>query len=148
MTKFVRILVVDDDATISQLIAEMLFLDGFKDVQWASNGVEAVNLYRTFMPDLVLMDISMPVMDGYEASCRIKSLDPDAKIVVLTGNPGDPRARRILAEGIAETVIPKPVRLQELRDIIRSKAAGAPAPDTTPPSTFSMPRRALNGTAS
>ena len=46
MTKFVRILVVDDDATISQLIAEMLFLDGFEDVQWASNGVEAVNLYR------------------------------------------------------------------------------------------------------
>lgn len=143
MTEFFRILVVDDDSTISQLISEMLCLDGFEDVQWASNGVEAVNQYRRLMPDLVLMDISMPVMDGYEASCRIKALDPAAKIVVLTGNPGDPRARRILAEGIAKAVIPKPVRLQHLRDIIRSQATGTPDPDA-PPCAFSMfPRNSI-----
>jgi two-component system chemotaxis response regulator CheY len=131
--------VVDDDSTISQLISEILSLDGFKDVQWASNGIEAVNQYQELMPDLVLMDISMPVMDGYEASCRIKSMDPEAKIVVLTGNPGDSRARRILSEGIAETVITKPIRLQKLLDIVRSKAAGTPAPDAPPP-VFSMPQ--------
>lgn len=147
MMKAVRILVVDDDSTISQLIAEMLSLDGFENVHWATNGVEAVNQYKVLRPDLVLMDISMPVMDGYEASCRIKALDPCAKIVVLTGNPGDPRARRIVAEGIAETVISKPVRLQHLRDIIRSQAAGGPAQDA-PPSAFSMPQRASTLSAS
>jgi len=133
MTDVVSILVVDDDSTISQLISEILSLAGFMNVQWASNGIEAVNQYQALMPDLVLMDISMPVMDGYEASCRIKSLDPEAKIVVLTGNPGDPRARRILSEGIAETVIPKPIRLQHLLDIVRSKAVGASTSNISPP---------------
>lgn len=47
------------------------------------------------------MDIEMPVMDGYESSSKIKSFDPKARILVLTGNPNDARAKRIMEEGIA-----------------------------------------------
>ena len=50
----------------------------------------------------------MPVMDGYESSFRIKSFDPKAKILVLTGNPGDSRASKIVKDAFALTVLEKP----------------------------------------
>ena len=61
----------------------------------------------------------MPVMDGYESSFRIKSFDPKAKILVLTGNPGDSRASKIVKDAFALTVLEKPIRLKNLSQMIR-----------------------------
>ncbi|MBW1912686.1 MAG: hypothetical protein JRI43_05885 [Deltaproteobacteria bacterium] len=61
----------------------------------------------------------MPVMDGYESSSKIKSFDPDGRILVMTGNPDDSRARRTIEEGIALTLLEKPVRLRGLNCTIR-----------------------------
>jgi len=119
-----RILLVDDDETISKILLEALRLHGYEGVSWVPDGRKAVEAYRTLRPDVVLMDITMPVMDGYEASCRIKAFDPDARLVVLTGNSGDPRARRILHEGVAECVIQKPIRLNDLRAVIERPGSG------------------------
>ena len=124
MTATARILLVDDDETISCTLLEALRIQGYEDVTWVPDGLQAVETYPTLLPDLVIMDITMPVMDGYEASCRIKAFDPNALIVVLTGNPGDIRARRILVEGVAEQVVQKPIRLIELRDIIDRHVSG------------------------
>jgi CheY-like chemotaxis protein len=85
-----------------------------------------VEKYRMFLPQVVIMDLAMPVMDGYQASLRIKSLDPAARIIILTGNPDDPRAGRILSEGLAEGLFQKPVRLKDLRRIIQAHAAETP----------------------
>jgi len=60
----------------------------------------------------------MPVMDGYESSHMIKTFDPNARILMLTGNPGDFRARRTIEEGIALTLIQKPVKLMDLNRTI------------------------------
>jgi CheY-like chemotaxis protein len=113
-----KVLVVDDESCLSELIEESLTLLGGYYVERAFNGLEAVEKYKSFLPDIVVMDVEMPVMDGYESSSQIKSFDPDARILVLTGNPGDSRARRTLEEGIALSLLQKPVRLTDLNRTI------------------------------
>ena len=133
MPDSIRILLVDDDEEINKILQEALQIMGYGDVACAGNGEEAVRQYGRFLPDLVFMDIEMPVMDGLEASRRIAAMDPEARIVVLTGNPADPRVGLILEEGITETVVAKPVRLMHLRTLIESRSPGA-SPSLASPS--------------
>lgn len=127
MANSIRILLVDDDEEVNNVLQEALQLMGYEDVACARNGKEAVERYGAFLPDLVFMDIEMPVMDGLDASRRIHALDPEAWIIVLTGNPADPRVECLLDEGISETVVPKPVRLKHLRILIESRAGTSPS---------------------
>lgn len=114
-----KILVVDDEVLLTDLMSESLQMMGHYDVEQASNGEEGVEKYKAFLPDLVLMDMEMPVMDGYESSRHIKSFDPAAKILVLTGNPSDRRVHKTLKEGIALTLLKKPVTIRALDRIIQ-----------------------------
>ena len=109
-----KILIVDDEALLSEMLFEALQTQGYINLEKASNGLEGLEKYKEFSPDLVLMDIEMPVMDGYESSSKIKSFDPDARILVLTGNPADTKARKTLEEGIALTLLKKPTPLSSL----------------------------------
>ena len=113
-----KVLVVDDEEILSQLIMESLCMKGEFSVETAFNGEDAFNKYKIFLPDIVVMDVEMPVMDGYESSSKIKSFDKEARILVLTGNPADSRARRTIEEGIALTVLQKPIKLSELNRTI------------------------------
>lgn len=114
-----KILVVDDEIPLSELLSELLRMEGYSRVERAFNGLEGLEKYKVFSPDLVIMDIHMPVMDGYESSSKIKSYDPKARILVLTGNARDSRARRTVEEGLAATLLQKPVGLKRLRTVIR-----------------------------
>jgi len=118
-----KVLVVDDEKTLSKLIVESLTLMGGFIVERAFNGQEAVEKYKTFSPDIVVMDVEMPVMDGYESSSKIKSIDPDAKILVLTGNPEDSRAKKTIKEGLALRLLEKPIRLIDLNQTISDNLA-------------------------
>jgi CheY-like chemotaxis protein len=113
-----KVLIVDDEEALSELIMESLRRKGDYSVERAFNGQDALNKYKVFMPDIVVMDVEMPIMDGYESSSRIKSFDPEARILVLTGNPADTRARRTVDEGIALTLLQKPIRLIDLNRTI------------------------------
>lgn len=113
-----KVLVVDDEKTLAELIMESLIILGDYSVERAFNGQEALEKYKSFLPDIVVMDVEMPIMDGYESSYHIKSFDPKAKILMLTGNPGDYRARKTIQEGIALTLLQKPVKLMELNRTI------------------------------
>ena len=93
--------------------------EGSYEVDHAFNGREGVEKYKRFLPDLVIMDLNMPVMDGYESSLEIKSFDPSARILVLTANASDRRAKMTLERGLALTLLQKPLRLKELSKIIR-----------------------------
>ena len=113
-----KVLLVDDEKSLSELIEESLIMVGDYYVERAFDGQEAIEKYKSFLPDIVVMDVEMPVMDGYESSSRIKSFDPSARILMLTGNPGDTRARKTIEEGIALSLLRKPVRLRDLNRTI------------------------------
>ncbi len=78
-----KILIVDDAEFLRVRISKMLAGDGF-DVIEAENGLQAVATYKAQQPDLVLMDITMPEMDGLTALREIRSADPKAKVIMLT----------------------------------------------------------------
>ena len=121
-----KILVVDDERPISDLMLELLRVSGYSNLERADNGLEGLEKYKSFHPDLVFMDMKMPVMDGYESSCKIKSFDPSARILMLTGNPWDYRARKTVTEGYALTLLQKPIRLTDLTRVVRENLSGEP----------------------
>lgn len=79
-----RLLVVDDAMIMRKLIRDVAVEAGWVVAGEASNGAEAVALYETLRPDLVTMDLVMPVMGGNEALRLIRASDPNARVVVVT----------------------------------------------------------------
>ncbi len=79
-----RLLVVDDALFMRKMICGVAAEAGWQVVGEATNGAEAVSLYQQYRPDLVTMDLVMPIMGGLEALRQIRALDPEAKVVVVT----------------------------------------------------------------
>ncbi len=79
-----RILLVDDSSFVRKMMRRMLEPQGFQVAGEAGNGEEGVNLYKQLKPDVVIMDMTMPVKGGLEASKEILSEFPRARIVLLT----------------------------------------------------------------
>jgi two-component system, chemotaxis family, chemotaxis protein CheY len=83
MAKKRRILIADDSAYHRFRLKKLLLENEF-DVYEAEDGVECIQLFRKVLPDLVITDINMPVMDGIESIEFLKRVDPDAKIIVFS----------------------------------------------------------------
>ena len=96
----IRILAVDDHALLRKGLAAVVNAEpDMKLVAEASNGEEAVEKFRIHRPDVVLMDLQMPGLNGIEATIRILSEFPDARIIVLTTYKGDAQVLRALRAG-------------------------------------------------
>jgi two-component system chemotaxis response regulator CheY len=78
-----KILIVDDAEFLRVRISKMLIADGFEVVE-AENGLKAIEAFKANKPDMVLMDITMPEMDGLTALKELRKIDPGAKVVMLT----------------------------------------------------------------
>ncbi|GGN49787.1 response regulator [Oceanobacillus indicireducens] len=79
-----KILIVDDAAFMRMMIKDILAKNGYEIVGEAQDGKEAVEKYKELQPDLVTMDITMPEMDGITALKEIKSINPDATIIMCS----------------------------------------------------------------
>src|SRR5713101_8151819 len=120
----IRILAVDDHALLRQGIAALVNGESdMKLVAEALDGQEAIDKFRSHRPDVTLMDLQMPVLNGVEAIIGIRSEFPNARIIVLTTYAGDVQVLRALKAGARGYILKGHVR-RELLDTIRAVYAG------------------------
>jgi len=123
-SKRIRILAVDDHPILRQGIAGLIADESDMTlVAEAANGREAIQQFRTHHPDITLMDLQMPEMNGLDAMIAIRGEFPDARIIVLTTYTGDVQARRAIQAG-ARAYLLKNSLHKELLDTIRAVHAG------------------------
>ncbi len=124
MTKAIKVLAVDDHPLLREGIAAVL--NGEQDIELvaeAVNGREAIEIFRQHRPDVTLMDLQMPDMNGIEAIIAIRSEFPNARFVVLTTYQGDVQAVRALKAGASGYLLKSMLR-KDLLDTIRVVHAG------------------------
>lgn len=111
------ILVVDDAAFMRMRCAKLLKDNGF-DVIEAGNGVEAVQKYTEARPDAVLLDVTMPEMDGLEALRQIKRVDPNARVAMVTAMGQQAVVMEALKAGARDFVL-KPFQPDRILGAVR-----------------------------
>lgn len=111
------VMVVDDALFMRAFISKLFEEWGFTVVAQASNGKKAVALFRELQPDIVTMDLTMPVMTGLEASKHIMNEFPNAKIVMITALGQQRHIKEALTYGVKDFIV-KPFKPEELKRIV------------------------------
>lgn len=114
-----RVLVVDDAAFMRMTIKQMLDANGHSMVGEAENGVEAIEKFMELKPDVVLLDISMPQMNGIETLKRLKILNPESKVIICSAIGFQEMLTEAIENG-AENFIIKPFEASQLIEAIES----------------------------
>ena len=115
------ILLVDDDIDLLENTAYMVKSMGY-EVVTAENGLEAVEKYKDIKPNLTIMDIRMPKMDGYDAFFKIKQFDSAAKVVLLTAYTLDEKKHLKAKSMSLITTMNKPYTFEQLEELINKNA--------------------------
>lgn len=124
MTDLIRILIADDHMVVRRGLCSLLIpRNGMQVIGEASDGVEAVELAHSLQPDVILMDILMPRLDGPEAIIEIKKENPDARVLVLTSFGEDARVSAAIRAGALGYLL-KDTSPDELFHAIREVAQG------------------------
>ena len=109
------VLVVDDNAAIRKMLASAFLSDGFKTCGEAENGKEAVELAKQIKPDVITLDLSMPVMNGITAASELRRIFPTTPIILFTLY-GDSVSKAAASEAGVSLVLQKTVPLSVLID--------------------------------
>jgi DNA-binding NarL/FixJ family response regulator len=140
----IRVLIAEDHliarAGVSAVVNAQLDMEVVAE---AVNGAQALDMYRTCLPDVTLMDMWMPVMDGFQAAAAIREEFPEARIIALSTFGGDEDIRRALLAG-AQAYLTKDVLHGELIGTIRSAYSGGLSFSTPVAATLS-PHAVLTG---
>ncbi|MFE1644468.1 response regulator [Microbacterium sp. P01] len=120
----IRVLVVDDHAMVREGLSAVLAGDGdIEVIASAANGAEAITAAKTHAPDVVVMDLSMPVMDGIEATRALRLQAPPVRVLVLTSFSDRVRVRQAIDAGATGYQL-KDAEPSDLRAAVRAVAAG------------------------
>jgi two-component system chemotaxis response regulator CheY len=118
-----KILVTDDAMFMRHMLKTLLIANKFM-VYEAANGQEALDQYAEIQPDLVLMDITMPVMDGIEATRTLKAVHPDAKIVMCSAMGQKNMVVEAIQAGAKDFVV-KPFQPEQVLECVRKQIGSA-----------------------
>ncbi len=121
--KVYSLLIVDDERDAVDAMKMYLDLQGF-DVRFAYSGSEGVNAAKEAKPDLVLLDLTMPGMDGWQALKLMKESAPDLRVVIVTGSVPDRNLEEQVKQEGAIGILIKPIKIGELASKIRSFIEG------------------------
>lgn len=113
-----RILIVDDIPFIRSVIKDVVVSSGFRVVGEASDGAECVALYKALKPDVVLLDIMMPVMNGLEALKKIKQINKESVVIMCSSLGDQERIIGAIQAGAADFIV-KPFRKERIVSAIR-----------------------------
>lgn len=116
-----KVLVVDDALFMRNKAARLLSEQGFTVIE-AANGAEAVEKYKQERPDVVLMDITMPVMDGIEALKAIKEFDAEAKVIMLTAISQRSMVLEAVKSGARDFIV-KPYQPEKLLEAVKQQCS-------------------------
>lgn len=112
-----KILIADDASFMRLMISQILARQGLTNIIEAENGLQAVEQYKSHLPDLTLMDITMPELDGFAALAEILQINSLAKVVICSAVADDLIVREALRVG-AVGFVAKPFSPDELLDIV------------------------------
>jgi two-component system capsular synthesis sensor histidine kinase RcsC len=112
-----RILIVDDAKATRDALSNIFSVMGFK-VDVASNGNEGLNLFSKNSFDLVITDLQMPGMDGWNLAFRIKDKSPNTPVVLITGSEKEAVMEK-LKGGCVDSVLFKPFRLEDIQEMVQ-----------------------------
>lgn len=123
-------LVVDDEGHLRLLLRNLLKRIGVTKLHEASNGTQACEVYAQHQPDLVLMDVNMPGMNGIETLQEIRRTDPDATVIMLTSMTSRKMVEASIDSGAAHFIRKDtPIKEMEsiIRDILGDEQEGSPS---------------------
>lgn len=115
----ITVMAVDDSPVSRKMIKKALEPEGFQIVAEAGNGKQAVDLYPTAKPDVITMDVTMPIMDGLEAASAIKAINSSQRIVMLSAMGDDDIKNEARQRGI-DAVCSKPFKPDDIIGTILS----------------------------
>ncbi|MFN3421508.1 MAG: response regulator [Armatimonadota bacterium] len=111
-----KVLIADDALFTRKVLREILEAEGCEVIE-ATNGQEAIDKFQTERPDLVLLDISMPEVDGLSTLHAIKGIDPNARVIMVSAMGQSSTVREALKSGACDFVI-KPFRPHQIRELV------------------------------
>lgn len=113
----VSVIVVDDDHDVAEALSDCLMIKGIKVLAEGKNGLEAIELYKKFGPDFVLLDISMPNYDGYYGIKKILEYDNNAKVIIVSASCTQEDLENLFVLGALD-VVAKPYEIDSLINIM------------------------------
>lgn len=114
-----KILIVDDAAFMRMMVKDNLKKAGYSDFLEAGDGEDAINKYTENRPDLVLLDITMPIKDGIQALQAIKEINPDAKVVMCSAMGQEGMVVEAIKLGALDFIV-KPFKPERLIQTVRN----------------------------
>jgi two-component system, chemotaxis family, chemotaxis protein CheY len=112
-----KVMIVDDSITVRELLKQQMLEHGMTNIKTAKNGKEACEIVPDFNPDLIFLDINMPLMNGVETLSKIIEMKPDAYVVMLSSLGTKEKVNETLNKG-AKTFLMKPIENEYLDRIL------------------------------